>query len=175
MADNNGEISTVTSGYGGDAELPTEYESMLTWLFSTENDGEDGGAIDISKLLEASPEKPLPRKVKIINDLTWHPSVHQTASSSYITINGNEELCGSSFSDSDATHMVGIAGFYGCGGGLVVDDGAWDSAAEEARGWFDMEMDGDQMVDCLVNGEDGEYLDDQMLANFLGEDFDQSW
>ncbi|KAI3814486.1 hypothetical protein L1987_14126 [Smallanthus sonchifolius] len=97
-------------------------------------------------------------KVKIIDDPCWHPLIFQTAS--YITINGNEELCGSSFSDSDTSYMAGITGGFGL---VVGDGGAWD----EARWWTEMEEDGN----CLVNASTG---DDDMLAVFTGDDVAQA-
>lgn len=136
--------------FSGDESDDGELQSMIAWLFSIENDDED--AITLSKFLEASSEKTIQIPVKIIDDPSWQPMVIQKAVS-YITINGNEELCGSSFSDSDTSYMVGISG----GGGFVVGDGgAWDGVAEEARGWSEMEGEGDW------------YCDDDMLDKFLG-------
>ncbi|KAJ0491271.1 hypothetical protein HanPI659440_Chr12g0444451 [Helianthus annuus] len=115
-----------------------EVETMLTWVFSTDNDD----VVELSNFLEASSENTCPMKVKIIDDPTWHPLTFQTAAS-YITINGNEELCGSSFSDSDTSYMAGIGIATGCGLG-----GAWSAVAEEARWWTEMEVD----VNCLDSG-----------------------
>ncbi|KAI3711560.1 hypothetical protein L1987_70099 [Smallanthus sonchifolius] len=144
MGDNNGEEQSTVTVTG------EKVESKLSWLFSMDDD-----AIELSEFLEASEMKTYPMKVKIIDDPCWHPLIFQTAAS-YITINGNEELCGSSFSDSDTSYMAGIGG----GGGLVVGDGgAWD----EARWWMEMEGDGN----CLVNASTG---DDDMLAVFEGDD-----
>ncbi|KAI3524731.1 hypothetical protein L1887_03394 [Cichorium endivia] len=158
MEENDGERSAV-AGVDGECKAK-DVDSMVTWLFSLEYDDEND-ANELSKFLEASTEKTHPMKVKIIDDPCWHPVIFQTAAS-YITINGNEELCGSSFSDSDTSYMAGIAG--GCG--LVFGDGgAWDVVAEETRGWTEAE-DGD----CLVNASSNGYCDDDMLAKFLGDD-----
>lgn len=155
---------------GGDGELTTEdveVERMLTWLFATESDvyEEEGDeAIELSKFLEASITKTSAMKVKIIDDpCYWHPLIFQTAAS-YITINGNEEVCGSSFSDSDTSYMAGIGiGMVNSGGLVVGDGGAWDGGVDEARGWMEMEED----WNCLVNAAATE---DDMLEKFLGGD-----
>ncbi|KAL4589514.1 hypothetical protein LXL04_002421 [Taraxacum kok-saghyz] len=163
MEDNNGERSPVP-GEDGEwkaEDVSEEIDNMVTWLFSMENDDEVN-AIELSKFLEASAEKTYPMKVKIIDDPYWHPVVFQTAAS-YITINGNEELCGSSFSDSDTSYMAGIAG--GCG--LMSGDG--EGVGEEARGWI-VAGDGNGLVNALSNG----YCDDDMLAKFLGDDVGQA-
>ncbi|KAL7597758.1 uncharacterized protein LOC111892604 [Lactuca sativa] len=166
MEDNNGERSPV-AGEDGEykaEDVSEEVDSMVRWLFSMENDDEVN-AIELSKFLEASAEKTHPMKVKIIDDPCWHPVIFQTAAS-YITINGNEELCGSSFSDSDTSYMAGIAG--GCGF-VFGDGGAWEGVGEETRGWIEAE-DGS----CLVNASSNGYCDDDMLAKFLGDDVGQT-
>ncbi|KAF5788577.1 hypothetical protein HanXRQr2_Chr10g0465501 [Helianthus annuus] len=151
-------------------KMSEEAENMLTWLFSNE---EEEGAFELSKFLEASAEMTCPTKVKIIDDPSWHPLIFQTAAS-YITINGNEELCGSSFSDSDTSYMAGIGVGIGtgCGGGFVVGEGgAWDGVADEASGWIETEEEENVVNGCSTPGG---YCDDDMLAKFLGDDVDQS-
>ncbi|KAK1417401.1 hypothetical protein QVD17_26528 [Tagetes erecta] len=158
MEDNNNR-EQPEEVHGGDS-VSSEVERMLTWLFSTESDVEGDEAIELSRFLEASITKTSAMKVKIIDDpCYWHPLIFQTAAS-YITINGNEEVCGSSFSDSDTSYMAGIGMVNG--GGLVVGDGgAWDGGVDEARGWMDIDED----WNCLVNAA---ATDDDMLEKFLG-------
>ncbi|XVF49005.1 hypothetical protein PTKIN_Ptkin03bG0234000 [Pterospermum kingtungense] len=89
------------------------------------------------------------------------------SSSSYITINGNEESCGSSFSDSDSSVMasVDMGGIVSVnakkvgssGSGLLKSDseegeGAWGKGEEEAHGWmvdWEWEWDEDQLARFL--------------------------
>lgn len=68
------------------------------------------------------------------------------SSSSYITINGNEESCGSSFSESESSVMASVdmggivrskvKGLEGIREWLEAEEGgAWGENEEEARGW----------------------------------------
>ncbi|XWS17405.1 hypothetical protein CRYUN_Cryun33cG0064500 [Craigia yunnanensis] len=89
------------------------------------------------------------------------------SSSSYITINGNEESCGSSFSDSESSVMASVdmggilstnvkvgSGLEGIRGWLEAEEGgAWGKSEGEARGW-------------MMDWEWGE----EQLARFLGEE-----
>nr|GEX30913.1 hypothetical protein [Tanacetum cinerariifolium] len=153
---NNGGVTTEVNGMltwllDGDGELTAEMKNMLTchsefncedemltWQKNEEDEEE------LAKVLEEASSEMMTcqkRQVKIINDYPyWLPLKFQT-SSAYVTINGNEELCGSSFSDSDTSHMAGISG-------------AWIGLADEARGEMEVEW-----------GE----CEDEMLARFLGE------
>ncbi|GKA18090.1 hypothetical protein Tco_0697927, partial [Tanacetum coccineum] len=146
LLDGDGELTpemknmlTCQSEFNGDGEVVTdEVKSMLTWQnvdtkgvtdeMLTWQKNEEDEAEELSKFLEASGEMMTCQKtkVKIVNDYPyWLPLKFQT-SSAYVTINGNEELCGSSFSDSDTSYMAGISG-------------AWSALADEARG--SMEVD----------------------------------
>nr|GEY86152.1 hypothetical protein [Tanacetum cinerariifolium] len=100
-------------------------DEMLTWQKNKEDEEE------LAKVLEEASSEMMTcqeRQVKIINDYPyWLPLKFQT-SSAYVTINGNEELCGSSFSDSDTSYMAGIkrkkrvgkrVGIWCCSGGSV--------------------------------------------------------
>ncbi|GJW43259.1 hypothetical protein Tco_0072058 [Tanacetum coccineum] len=114
-----------------------EMKSMLAW----QNDDAKGMLTCQSEFHGDGEARVKLRGVKIINDYPyWLPLKFQT-SSAYVTINGNEELCGSSFSDSDTSYMAGISG-------------AWSALADEARGSMEVEW-----------GE----CEDEMLASFLGE------
>ncbi|XVE70605.1 hypothetical protein DITRI_Ditri10aG0084800 [Diplodiscus trichospermus] len=95
------------------------------------------------------------------------------SSSSYITINGNEESCGSSFSDSESSVMASVdmggilrtnvkvgSGLGGTSGWLEAEEGStWGKSEEEARGW-------------MVDGEwEWEWeWDEEQLARFLDEE-----
>ncbi|KAF8036355.1 hypothetical protein BT93_C2157 [Corymbia citriodora subsp. variegata] len=73
-------------------------------------------------------------KVRFIDDPYASPLVFQS-SSSFVTINGNEESCGSSFSESECTVMAsidtrGIGGLRASGGGVS----RGPPAAEEEEG-----------------------------------------
>ncbi|XP_030541711.1 uncharacterized protein LOC115749146 [Rhodamnia argentea] len=106
-------------------------------------------------------------KVKFIDDPYASQLVFQ-ASSSFVTINGNEESCGSSFSESETTVMAsidtrGIGALRGAGdeagrGRRVAEwGGAWGAGSGEARG-------------CGMEGCDcGFGADDDVVAGFLGE------
>ncbi|KAI6679624.1 hypothetical protein NL676_033505 [Syzygium grande] len=113
-------------------------------------------------------------KVRFIDDPYASPVVFQS-SSSFVTINGNEESCGSSFSESESTVMAsidtrGIGALRGGGGGAEAGrgrgpevGGAWASGSEEGEaprgcgvvleGW-----------DCLFGAD----ADDDAVAGFLG-------
>ncbi|KAG2299575.1 hypothetical protein Bca4012_011129 [Brassica carinata] len=88
-------------------------------------------------------------RVRFIDDPYAVPVVVQS-STGYITINVNEESCGPSFSDSDASAMASVdaSGLFGCCPG---SNGAWSTdevrASESECEW-----------------------DDELLARFLGED-----
>ncbi|GKC09040.1 hypothetical protein Tco_1000650 [Tanacetum coccineum] len=133
QADEMKSMLTCQSEFHGDGEAVTN--EMLTWH---NNEDEE----ELSKFLEEGEMMTCQKtRVKIINDYPyWLPLKFQT-SSAYVTINGNEELCGSSFSDSDTSYMAGISG-------------AWSALADEARGEMEVEW-----------GE----CEDEMLASFLGE------
>lgn len=110
-------------------------------------------------------------KVRFIDDPYASPVVFQS-SSSFVTINGNEESCGSSFSESESTVMASIdtRGIGALRGGAEAGrgrgpelGGAWASGSEEGEaprgcgvvleGW-----------DCLFGAD----ADDDAVAGFLG-------
>ncbi|KAF8102647.1 hypothetical protein N665_0197s0011 [Sinapis alba] len=88
-------------------------------------------------------------RVRFIDDPYAVPVVVQS-STGYMTINVNEESCGPSFSDSNASAMASVdaSGLFGCCLGL---NGAWST--DEVRA-----------------GECECEWDDELLARFLGED-----
>ncbi|CAN6862064.1 unnamed protein product [Brassica oleracea] len=88
-------------------------------------------------------------RVRFIDDPYAVPVVVQS-STGYITINVNEESCGPSFSDSNASAMASVdaSGLFGC---CLGSNGAWSTndvrASENECQW-----------------------DHELLARFLGED-----
>ncbi|ONH97780.1 hypothetical protein PRUPE_7G209700 [Prunus persica] len=138
-------------------------DDILTLLFNEPDETLD----EVMKLLDAADNGAsctTGAKVRFVND-PYSPS-------SYFTVNGNEESCGSSFSELESTCMVGVDI---CGGGLGIgaevmglefdmwlmeeakeeNGGACGVIEEEARGGgWDMEAE----------------WDDAALARFIGED-----
>nr|GMD52586.1 Protein SON like [Ipomoea batatas]GME03873.1 Protein SON like [Ipomoea batatas] len=104
-------------------------------------------------------------------------------SSAYVTINGNEESCGSSFSDQESSVMASIdmGGVTGAFEGWARKDNgcAWGPDADEARGWvvehddmglgnfFGFEMDSGDWPGCYIDAPD----EDSMWVKFLDEEF----
>lgn len=115
-------------------------------------------------------------KVRFIEDPYMTPVIFQS-SSAYVTINGNEESCGSSFSDSDSTVMASVdmgsfrVALRKLARELNVDDtdsgGAWgsDAAAKEEEeeevtahhgcGWWMGENDYDYLEGIFVKSPNG--------------------
>ncbi|KAJ0266930.1 hypothetical protein HA466_0008370 [Hirschfeldia incana] len=88
-------------------------------------------------------------RVRFTDDPYAVPVVVQS-STGYITIDVNEESCGPSFSDSNASAMASVdaSGLFGC---CLGSNGAW--SRDEVR----------------ASGSECEW-DDELLARFLGED-----
>lgn len=145
---------------------------------------------DADDALKGSVNTPT-KKVRFIDDPYSSPSIFQS-SSSYVTINGNEESCGSSFSDSDSSVMASVYvgsirrqllsgedafSFGECSGKFQAEEsaGARGSSKEAARGWTEKV----ESTSSVVSGE-GEVRhgcdvfdwDEQTLAKFLGEDYE---
>ncbi|KAL3535617.1 hypothetical protein ACH5RR_004078 [Cinchona calisaya] len=126
-------------------------QDVMAWLTL-----DDDTVSELLDSLEAAPSsfsspQQLNFKVKFIEDPYMAPVIFQS-SSAYVTINVNEESCGSSFSDSDSTVMASVdmgsvrgalarelnVDNDGGGGGAWVSDAAAD--AEELvveRGWVE--------------------------------------
>nr|GEX67065.1 hypothetical protein [Tanacetum cinerariifolium] len=160
-ADNSDVDGKLTWQLKNNEGVTTEVNGMLTWLL----DGDGELTAEMKNLLTCHSEFNCEGRVvtdevngmltcesefngEVVTDemLTWQKNEEDEdelakTSSAYVTINGNEELCGSSFSDSDTSYMAGISG-------------AWIGLADETHG--DMEL---QWGEC----------EDEMLASFLGE------
>ena len=148
-------------------EEEEEEEDILAWLSEDED--------TVSQLMELldnaekkSDNNNTMAKVRFIDDMYSAPF-------SYVTINGNEETCGSSFSDLDSSVMASVdtRGLVGIGSNVFgfkaeEHDGACgpsDGVAREGSA-----ASGGEVVRAM-NGCDDLGWDDQVLARFLGEDF----
>jgi len=100
-------------------------EDSLAWL--SEEDDTVSQLMEV--LLDGEDDEDAPEKssVRFVEDPYASPLVFR---SSYVTINGNEESCGSSFSDSDSSVMVGIGRLLG--GGVALG-----SSEVAAHGWVE--------------------------------------
>ncbi|KAF5748477.1 hypothetical protein HS088_TW04G00431 [Tripterygium wilfordii] len=143
-------------------------EDIMAWLSI-----DDETASELLKLLDADSETSGAAgttRVRFIDNPYSRPLIFQS-STSYVTINGNEESCGSSFSYSESSMMASVDARginlsrhllsgegKAVGIGSQVEDigGEWEWN-EEARGWEAVE-------DCVEID-----WDDDMLARFLGE------
>ncbi|XP_056166894.1 uncharacterized protein LOC130138025 [Syzygium oleosum] len=168
---------------GGAGQDEDDDDCILAWLAL-----DDDAVSELLNLLEPAESPPCSSspssaagggaafnfKVRFIDDPYASPVVFQS-SSSFVTINGNEESCGSSFSESESTVMASIdtrgigALRGGCGDAEAGRDrgpevgGAWASGSEEGEaprgcgvvleGW-----------DCLFGAD----ADDDAVAGFLG-------
>ncbi|KDO57777.1 hypothetical protein CISIN_1g029127mg [Citrus sinensis] len=116
-------------------------------------------------------------RVKFI-DNPYKSLVIFQSSSSYVTINGNEESCGSSFSDSESSVMVSVdtAGivksFPTRGSQRDCEVSAWSSNEEEKEvgGFGFFEGGGGEIMD----GCDGSDLDDYVLPKFLVQEQEEA-
>lgn len=171
-----------------------EEEDMLAWLTLDEET-----VMEISKLLEPSQDAWLSAlercnfKVKFIDNPYTSPPVIVQSSTAYVTINGNEESCGSSFSDSESSVMASVdrcccvaatksaAVAEECSSSGEFGDGAWGS---EATGFWEGNGDGEGVFvkeiidgcDWMETGFDVDLCDDDMWEKFLGNDlFGRSW
>ncbi|XP_024178471.1 uncharacterized protein LOC112184442 [Rosa chinensis] len=141
----------------------------------------DETASELSRLLETDylsrNSVAAPARLTFSEHPSRSPKLFQTMSTSYITINGNEESCGSSFSDAESSVMASVdrtgrdveqvrldyewyaaerwAEGHGESG---FDDRAWDAADQSARERMVLNLD--------LNSE----WDDAALARFVGED-----
>ncbi|KAL5771025.1 hypothetical protein ACOSP7_015179 [Xanthoceras sorbifolium] len=159
-------------------------EDVMAWLSMDE----DAVGDELMKLLDSTEANTVGEltRVKFI-DNPYSSTFTFQSSSSYITINGNEESCGSSFSDKESSVMASVDR-----GGIVNDalagveewlkeleGGACCSNEVEASGWIvDEDEDeggtgtgtGGLLKGGMLVGWDGSDLDDYVLARFLGED-----
>lgn len=150
-----------------------EPEDMLAWLTLDEET-----VTELSKVLEpdeASSWSALDKcnfKVRFIDNPYISPVIVQS-SSAYVTINGNEESCGSSFSDSESSVMASVdrcsvarSSITECSGEFIGSDATEVLGRVEGSGGGDAQeglIDGCDLFDVDVGDED-------MWEKFLGED-----
>lgn len=147
-------------------EVEVEVEGdILAWLSEDEDT-----VSQLMELLDNASDNNTMAKVRFIDDMYSAPF-------SYVTINGNEESCGSSFSDLDSSVMAsvdtrGLVGIgsnaFGFGFKSEEHDGACGSSDVVAR--EGSVASGEEVVRAM-DGCDDFGWDDQVLARFLGEDF----
>lgn len=145
-----------------------EEDDILAWLCAADETAAGG----LVELLEGDAQPPPPPRetsaVRFIDD-PYSPLLVFQSSSSFVTINGNEETCGSSFSDSEASVMASVHHIGGAdalpgwtmnprSAAAAIGGGGWVSEAEGVRG------------KAREDGTDGCDWNDEMLARFLSED-----
>ncbi|CAA0814268.1 Unknown protein [Striga hermonthica] len=153
--------STGPAAVSGEGEHEDDGE-VAPWLVV-----DDETETELSELLDSS-ETVQPVKLRFADDPYSMPVVVQS-SSAYVTINGNEESCGSSFSDSYSSVMASVD----VGGGGGMRGGAWECGCGVARGLRtegsleegDVDLDFGGLGGFLTDGEDA------MWAEFLDEVF----
>ncbi|OMO91655.1 hypothetical protein COLO4_18199 [Corchorus olitorius] len=136
-----------------------EFEDELTaWLSMEESETES-----VSELLKLLDDDSTEAAKVRFSDNPYSSALVFQSSSSYITINGNEESCGSSFSDSESSVMASVDmggmlsrnvkvenGLEGIREWLEAEEGsAWGRNEEEARGWmvnWEWEWDEEQLA-----------------------------
>lgn len=177
-------------------EEEREEDGILAWLSADDQET----VSQLMELLDKSDDTNTTTntaKVRFIDDPYSASLIYDvSSSSSYVTINGNEESCGSSFSDSDSSVMasVDMGGIVRIGNGSgrqlmlgacasnnsfgdrtsfslglkqVEHGGAWGKSDGVARG---VSVVAEEEIG-LIDGCDAFGWDDQVLARFLGEDF----
>ncbi|KAK4415673.1 hypothetical protein Salat_2674700 [Sesamum alatum] len=168
MEEGNSGTTGAAVVFGGDAAQEDDNSVMASWLIVDDEET----ASELSKLLDLFGTPPPPMKVRFIDD-PYSTSLIFQSSSAYVTINGNEESCGSSFSDSDSSVMASIdlGGARRCRGPWVLD------CAEAREWWMEATILGEADIDVEFEGflpGGGEYPDDgedAMWVEFLGEIF----
>ncbi|KAH7854489.1 hypothetical protein Vadar_014390 [Vaccinium darrowii] len=156
-----------------DKSSDADFYEDITALLSIGDEAES----ELSKLLET--ETTSHQKVRFIDDPYNSLSPIFQSSSSYVTINGNEESCGSSFSEMESSVMAGVdivrrGNWIDDGWSAAEDAGAWLNDCEAASGGADAEAAG-CAAECFFEEETTSGCDcvdvyDEMLARFIGEE-----
>ncbi|VFQ87789.1 unnamed protein product [Cuscuta campestris] len=146
----------------------------MAWLII-----DDEAMTELSELLDTAEVPPHDEgfRVRFIDDPYSPPVLFR--STAYVTIDVNEESCGSSFSDLESSVMASIDTGGGAGGWLRRENRcAWGSDARAARGWV-VETDFPETETPTVKDMDerdgsciwvnGAGDDDSIWENFLGE------
>ncbi|KAG8487545.1 hypothetical protein CXB51_016135 [Gossypium anomalum] len=152
-----------------------DYDDVLPWL-SMEGTCKTDAMSELFKLVDDSTElapsstcSPTSYCTKVkFSDNPYSSALIFQSSSSYVTINGNEESCGSSFSDSESSVMASVDMR-----GIVSTNVKVDNGLEEIRGWLEAEegsawskSEGESRESWMVDWE----WDEEQLARFLGEE-----
>lgn len=151
----SGNVARAEGEGEGEGESDSD-DDIMAWLSI------DAGS-SVGELMELlEPDMTSPIKMKFIDNPYVSTLVFQS-SASYVTINGNEESCGSSFSDSEASIMASID----LGGARLHPLSGWvgEFPAVSGGGEWAREMNRDGF-----NGCDGFDWDDDLLAKVLAED-----
>ncbi|KAF3439605.1 hypothetical protein FNV43_RR17883 [Rhamnella rubrinervis] len=144
-------------------------EDIMAWL-SEETPSDDEVMnklleVDNSELMDSNCNSNL--KVRFVDNPYSSSMIFQTTPSSYVTINGNEESCGSSFSDWESSVMATVD--VGCrnGNGMTEDLGVVGMMGLEGG---ECECQEDMSWASAPATTQSEY-DDAELATFLGLEF----
>ncbi|PON50470.1 hypothetical protein PanWU01x14_223350 [Parasponia andersonii] len=160
-------------------------DDIFAWLL-VDDDGTGAPASDqLVELLDAAaaeedhgcPSSGAAPKVRFIENPYSSPLIFQTLPSSYVTINGNEESCGSSFSDWDSSVMAsvdtsGAVFAFGFGYGYGYRKDNTGISIEELEQWLNGGFEEAEMDGAWGSSEDGLELDwdnDDSLERFLVE------
>lgn len=120
------------------AAVDQEREDMVAWLsLDPDTVAELSDLLDSSGTATPSPGQP----VKFVDD-PYSSLVIFKSSSAYVTINGNEESCGSSFSELDSSVMASIdmgsvRGLVRKLSGKLYVNGGGSEEEEGLRGWLE--------------------------------------
>ncbi|GMI94883.1 hypothetical protein HRI_003157600 [Hibiscus trionum] len=153
-----------------EAETVEFNDDVLAWLSMDEEGCNTDAMSELLKLVDGSAERTTSSTcstascgVKVrFSDNPYSSAFVFQSSSSYITINGNEESCGSSFSDSESSVMASVDM-----GGIVNWNVNVVNGLEEIRGWLEEEDGG--AWGTSEGGTRWEW-DQEQLARFLGEE-----
>ncbi|KAL2482395.1 uncharacterized protein Fot_43839 [Forsythia ovata] len=136
---------------------------MTSWIMLDED-----STIELSKLLDSWDVPPPPVKVRFIEN-SYSLLVIFQSSSAYVTINGNEKTCGSSFSDLDSDSLVMASIDLGGVRRVVLGElreeigGAWTADAVENGLEVDRDLGVEGFLVKKINGYDcsGNYWDER--------------
>ncbi|PON48717.1 hypothetical protein TorRG33x02_319400 [Trema orientale] len=173
MAKRQREVADLDVGELGD--------DIFAWL-SVDDHGTGAPASDqLVELLDAAeedhgcPSSGSAPKVRFIENPYTSPLIFQTTPSSYVTINGNEESCGSSFSDWDSSVMASVdtsGAVFGFGFGHGYGKDNTGISFEELEQWLNGGFEEAEVDGACGSSEDGlelDWDDDDSLERFLVE------
>ncbi|XP_038890889.1 uncharacterized protein LOC120080324 [Benincasa hispida] len=133
-------------------------DDILAWISVEE---ETVGEL-MMLLDDVEKSRPMEEKVKFIDD-PYSSAVIFQSSSSYVTINGNEESCGSSFSESDSSMMASVD-MNGARIKLMEID---SETVEKWKLWSEDRLKEEEETSAVL---DGFCWDEDDLARFIGDE-----